>query len=87
MFNRSISSNSYDRLANESWKKESMLKIWNYNIGMMLECEKVSFNGCSPFTKNHHRERIISSFGWFVDLFLFYATARTFQSYNGGQLT
>ena len=37
--------------------------------------------------KNHHGERIIYSFGWFVDLFLFYATASVFQSHNGGQLT
>ena len=37
--------------------------------------------------KNHHGERIIYSFGWFADLFLFYATASVFQSHNGGQLT
>ena len=37
--------------------------------------------------KNHHAERIIYSFGWFVDLFLFNATASVFQSHNGGQLT
>ena len=37
--------------------------------------------------KNHLGERIIYSFGWFVDLILFYATASVFQSHNGGQLT
>ena len=36
-----------------------MLKIWNYNIGMMLDCEENAFYGCSPFIKNHHQERII----------------------------
>ena len=65
-----------------------MLKIWNYNIGMMLECEKNVFLWLqSVHKKNHHGERIIYSFGWFVDLFLFYATASVFQSHNGGQLT
>ena len=65
-----------------------MLKIWNYNMGMMLECEKKClFMAAVRSQKNHHGERIIYSFGWFVDLFLFYATASVFQSHNGGQLT
>ena len=68
-----------------------MLKIWNYNIGMMVvECEKIVFLWLQSVYKKKTPPRthpIISSFGWFVDLLLFYATATVFQSYNDDQLT
>ena len=72
--------NLTDLLRYRKLTERIMLQIWNYDIGMMIEYEKVSFNGCSLFThkKNHHQDCIISSFSWFVDLFLIYAKATIF---------
>ena len=65
---------------NLCWRFETITSVWCLNV------KKCLFMAAVRSQKNHHGECIIYSFGWFVDLFLFYATASVFQSHNDGQL-